>query len=390
MDSLHENELPLVHPALYVHLPFCVVKCRYCDFFSVTDPSELETYLDALEIELQQRSQGRRFRLIFVGGGTPSFLPPQSLRRFLSILEGYLDDRGIREWTVEANPESLDSQRLKMFVDAGITRLSVGVQSFDNRALDFLGRPHRVSDAIDCVRRAGELGIESINLDLIHSRPGQTLEGWKGELREAIQLSPDHLSCYELTFEAGTALDHDRRQGRISPPDQELQLAFFSETIDQLLGAGYESYEVSNFARPGHRCLHHLHTWSGGEYLGVGVSAVSYLEGVRIANPRNLKGYMDPLLAGKTVERSSERLTGVHRARELLWLGLRMRDGISMEHFQVRTGVEPISLFGDSFEDLYDQGFLETTPGGRLRLTERGWPVLDAVVLEAMGTDTAN
>ena len=383
--SSKESLLPPARPALYVHVPFCVVKCLYCDFYTVTDDRGCERYLEALAIELEQRAGGQVFDLLFVGGGTPTHLSPRHLTRLLELIRPYLPSDGPREWSVEANPESADCDRVQLLRTAGVTRVSIGVQSFDEKALRALGRPHGPQEAVAAYERVRAAGFDSVNLDLIHSRPEQTLCGWKHELDRAVELGPDHLSCYGLTFEPGTVLHAEREAGRVKGPDEEDELTFFCETLERLEEADYACYEVSNFARPGHRCLHHENTWKGGEYLGVGASAVSHLDGARIANPRSLRLYVDSILEGGEPPRTVEKMTGVERAREHLFLGLRLRDGLQIEAFGAQTGHDPRALFGQRLAWLEREGFLEETASGHLRLTDRGWPVLDAVLQEAMG-----
>ncbi|MDX1682125.1 MAG: radical SAM family heme chaperone HemW [Phycisphaeraceae bacterium] len=370
---------------LYVHIPFCFHKCHYCDFYSITaghnDPDRLKAFTDRLiaEIRLRATQCDLRPTTVFVGGGTPSLLPADQWRRLGRVLNelGNLDQA--TERTIEANPETVTEDRIAAWCEAGINRVSIGAQSFDPRRLKLLERHHdpaAVDRAVDLVRAGG---IDNINLDLIFAIPGQTADDVADDLDRALALNPDHLSVYGLTFEPDTALTTRRDLGRIQEVDESRQRRMYQRVISRLADAGYEHYEISNWARPGRRCAHNLLYWHNRAWLGVGPSAASHVASWRWRNRPHLGQWMisDP----EPPTEDHEHLPPDQRLGEQLMLGLRVREGIDLNRLDPPLDEDnPRRQTVDQFQV---QGLL-TMDEGHLRLTDRGLMVADSVLSELL------
>lgn len=326
--------------AIYAHIPFCRHKCHYCDFYSLVDRRDrfddfVERFLGEVAT-LAGRLDTGGIRTAFVGGGTPTMLPPEGLKQVLTAVASLAGPSGLEEFTVEANPETVSEEVAGALVDAGVDRVSIGCQSFDPRHLETLERHHdpaSVAVAVDRLRRAG---IRRLNLDLIFGIPGSTLEDLDRDLDRVLELGPEHVSCYGLVFEPGTPLEEKRRLGRLEPIDQEIEAAMYERVRARLAEAGFDHYEISNWARPGEACRHNLVYWMLGEWVAIGPAAAGNLRGVRYRNlPR-----LDDWLAGEglsTVVDVERPEPSVARGERLM-LGLRLRRGLS------RPVVEEIGL----------------------------------------------
>lgn len=382
MDSLSPG-LPLSDsPAgLYVHVPFCRAKCGYCDFYSVPiEGRSASGFVRAALKELAERLPERPIGTIFVGGGTPTTLPADGLRLLLMTLSRSAP--AAEEFTVEANPATADELKLSLLRECGVDRLSLGVQSFDDGELALLGRIHQSRQIVESVAAARSAGFANLNLDLIHGIPGQSLEGWRGSLRRAVDLDPEHLSCYSLTYEPGTELFLRRRRGEILPANESLEEEMFESTIDELTAAGFEHYEISNFAKPGRRCRANIVYWENREYLGVGPAAVSYLGGVRRRNVADVGRYVALMESGAdAVVDEEERLSPRARAGETAIQMLRMTEGINRGAFLKITGFDARTLFAAQIERFDRLGLLEASEVS-IRLTRRGLLVANRVMEE--------
>ncbi|MCB9853255.1 MAG: radical SAM family heme chaperone HemW [Phycisphaerales bacterium] len=366
------NENSTIGIGWYVHLPFCRTKCGYCDFYSLPTVSSLiPDLVRAIVGEIDLRMPNRPVRTIFVGGGTPTELPAENLDELLEAI-GRMAGAAVSEWTVEANPSSASDLKLDVLRRRGVNRISFGAQSFfpeDLAVLERIHDPSHIPESIDAARRAG---FDNVNLDLIYGIPGQSMQRWRESLARAIDLGTDHLSCYSLMYETGTALTKFRDQGRVTPCDESLEADMFEATIDVLANAGYVQYEISNFAKPGRRCEANLIYWRNEEYLGVGPSAVSYLDGLRRKNIVDVRKYVN-WMAGQPDDLvvESESLTPMARAAETAIQMLRLIEGIDRTHFIAATGFDPISLFADALSETTTAGLVEITPT-HIRLTRRG------------------
>jgi oxygen-independent coproporphyrinogen-3 oxidase len=400
----------------YVHVPFCRHRCGYCNFTLVAGRDDLvDDYLRAIALEIARRTEGAQSAFevdtLYFGGGTPTYLKPVQLHRLAdavfrahplaepspgpirpcspqaSVKERMflgepspspsLKGRETSEFTVEANPADLNSQMVETLSGLGVTRVSLGGQSFREEKLRLLERDH---DA-NCVRRAVDLARGAnmqVALDLIFATPGESLDQWAADLEAAVSLEPDHISTYGLTFERGTSFWSRRLRGELTDVDEELQREMYALAIDRLSGAGYEHYEVSNFARPGCRSRHNQVYWSGDGYFAYGPGAASFIRGVREMNHRSTTTYIKRVLAGESAIAEREELPPEARARELLVFGLRRIEGVSRTQFRARAGIEIDELATAALHKFTELGLL-ADDGDRIRLTREGLFVSDAI-----------
>ncbi len=375
--------------AVYVHVPFCTTKCHYCDFYSLAGHlHEAAAYLRALrrEVRIQREYFGAPApETIFIGGGTPTLLPPAQLASLLEIILDAVDTGRLREFTVEANPNTFDRPRARALRAAGVNRISFGAQSFVPDELQMLQRDHHppsVPAAVDTARAAG---IERINVDLIFGIPGQTPATLDLSLRRTLELEPEHISCYNLVYEPNTPLAAARRSGRIRPVPEALELAMFEQAPSRLGEHGYYRYEISNYARPGGECRHNIHCWRGGAYLGWGPSAASHHSGFRWKNVASLARYRDALAAPapRLPIVQMERLAGMARWGELAILQLRLREGLDYALFTEKTGVNAWKILAPVRRKYEGLGVLADTPQS-LILTAAAVAVSDTILADVL------
>jgi oxygen-independent coproporphyrinogen-3 oxidase len=363
----------------YVHVPFCAHHCGYCDFaVTVGQDHRIELYLDALELELSRLGEPRPVETAFVGGGTPTHLSPGQLDRLLAAIRKWLPVPRGNEFSVESTPDSLDDERCRALAAGGVTRVSVGVQSFRPHLLAALDRRHRLEHIPRAVEAARK-HIPHLSLDLIFAAPGATPADWDADLADALRYAPDHISTYGLTYEKGTPLWKQRSRGQVVPVTEDDELAMYDRGIAALTAAGFEHYEVSNFARPGRRCRHNERYWANEAYFGFGVGAARYADGVRELNVRNTADYIRRVLSGESPTFQSERLEPRPRAFETAAVQLRRCDGIGRPRFREQTGFDLDELLGDRLTGMLAAGLLEDTSAA-VRLTRRGQFVADGVV----------
>ncbi len=370
--------------AAYVHVPFCAHKCGYCDFASIAGAeAQADRYLDALAIEIDRIPEPAPLATIFVGGGTPTRLDARQLGRLLAQIRGRLPLEPGGEWTVEANPNTLDAEKADVLAAGGVNRVSLGAQSFRPASLAALERDHHpesVERAVELVRPR----FDRWSLDLIFGVPGSTLDDWRSDLDYALALGPSHLSCYGLVFEKGTPLAKQKAEGRVAPLDEEVELAMFEHTIDRLADAGLAQYEISNFARPGHESRHNLAYWANDSYYGVGLGAARYVDGERAVNTRDLPAYLRRLEAGGDPTGPRESLDPEARARETAVLMLRRTAlGIDRDDFRRRTGYRLDDLAGLALAK-HRAGGLLVDDGGRVRLSRAGLALADTVMADLL------
>lgn len=375
--------MPPAAPAgtsLYVHVPFCVVKCGYCDFNSyvVEDEALHDRFLDALAAELARAWPGGRPVSVFVGGGTPSLLSPARLERLLGIVDRSVDLRGCSEVTIEANPESLTLEKARIARAHGVTRASMGVQTFHPHHLRFLDRAHDAERAERAFADLRAAGFENVSIDLMFGIPGETFAEWQQDLERALAMRPDHLSCYNLTFEPGTRLHRDLQRDAVAPNPQEDDRAMFLFTRERLAKAGFEAYEVSNFAGRGGPCLHNDHYWLQGDYVGVGPGASSHRSGLRWTALKTVETWAQAALAGLPTAGSAETLRPMQRAAEAVWLGIRRKTGIDLGAIERRLAVPVLSRFRPIVDRLQQQGWIAVA-GDHIALTGEGLLFADPV-----------
>ncbi len=380
---------------LYVHLPFCRQKCRYCDFASWAGMEDrMDFYTELLLREAKDRKGDMEgpADTVYFGGGTPSLLPPALLKR---LIRGLRDTPGIREgaeFTAEANPGTLTQEWLEAALEGGINRLSLGVQARQDALLSELGRIHRFREAEESVAMARRAGFRNLSLDLMFGLPGQTMADWRETLEAALSLSPEHISAYGLIPEEGTPLMADLESGRLRLPEPEEERDMYDLLRRVLSAHGFEAYEVSNFARPGYACRHNLGYWTQVPYLGLGLSAasmvrmekknagVSYL---RLSNPRNWKEYEETVLHPEKGGREETPVDPPEARFETLMLGLRLTRGVSEEEFEALHGLTLEAFRGERLRRLQAQGLMKHE-GGRWFLTDRGMDIQNRVLVELM------
>jgi len=373
-----------VEPAgLYIHIPFCRKKCPYCDFFSISDLSLQPDFVEALLVEIDLKADpALAFDTVYLGGGTPSVLPIDSLQRILSAVRTSIHLLPDTEVTVEVNPGTVTAGQLAAYRQMGINRLNIGAQSFQEANLMFLGRIHTVRQVTDTISWARRAGFDNLGLDLIYGLPQQSLRLWGKDLQQAAGQCVEHLSCYTLTFEPGTKMEADLRQGRVRPPAESLVADMMTLTVERLADAGYQRYEVSNFARSAAlRSRHNQKYWLSVPYVGLGPSAHSWLEPERCWNKKDVAAYIGDLAGGRLPIDGRERLERTELITEAVFLGLRTTDGIDGGRFDDRFGVSLEQLFGEVIGRLGAEGLL-TFADGRLALTDRGMLLVDAVAAE--------
>lgn len=371
---------------IYIHVPFCLQRCRYCGFHSQAGitAEEEAAYVRQTVAEIRQAGAEdlRRHTVdtIFFGGGTPSILREDSLERLLDAVRASFpmgQVPGAPEVTLEANPATLDREKLEALRELGVSRLSIGVQSFDDGLLAMLGRVHTAREAREQIHLAQEAGFSNLNLDLMLGLPGQTMAQWEDTLDQAFALRPAHLSCYSLQLEEGTALYEAVRRDQMQELPEELDRAMYHRTCEKLAAAGYEHYEISNWCLPGNACRHNLKYWTLSEYLGFGPSASSYLDHVRwTRGERFLEG--EGAFAGKTFHRN----TPFDDASEYVFTGLRLREGIDLVAFASRFGRPLWDVFPDAKRELAPYltgGYVEQTED-RLALTLAGIDISNAIL----------
>ncbi|MEZ6017125.1 MAG: radical SAM family heme chaperone HemW [Planctomycetota bacterium] len=375
---------------LYVHLPFCAAKCHYCDFFSVpverggSAPSrwDVDAMVEAILVEARGRAAPAP-RTVFLGGGTPSLLSEAQLRRLLDGLDELLGWRAsATEVTAECNPESLDRAKARALLDLGVRRLSIGFQSLDDATLALFGRVHSVADSFAAYDAARAAGIEHLNIDLIYAIPGQTAATWARDLARVLDLGPEHLSAYNLTFEEDTRFKRWLDQGRLQSAPEEVELEMLATTRALTARAGLAAYEVSNHARPGEACAHNVNYWLNGPYVGLGPGAVSQVGGIRAGNSRAIVPYLRRVAASGQALDWREELAPLARLGETWWLGLRLAAGVEPSEARATARLEltpgapdPALAIAEEHRAL---GLLERVDG-RYRLTSAGLPVADGV-----------
>ncbi|WP_428847734.1 radical SAM family heme chaperone HemW [Neomoorella carbonis] len=369
-----------------MHIPFCVRKCHYCDFVSYPGrpPEEMAAYCRDLEREMELvagKWQPGPAATVYIGGGTPTLLPARNLEQVLDAVDRFFGRQPGAEVSVEANPGTVDDAKLRVLLAAGVNRLSLGAQAFDDDLLRAMGRIHRRRDIYRACELARRAGFKNINLDLIFGLPGQTLDGWRATLKEAIALQPEHIAAYSLQVEEGTPWGKLAAAGELPLPGEELELAMYQEARQMLAAVGYQQYEISNFARPGYQCRHNLTYWFNRPYLGLGAAAASYWQDRRWQNYSELHRYQHALSRGRLPRAEIETLTSHQQMAETMFMGLRLMAGVDLQAFRQRFGVDAREVYDRELDRLYQAGLVEEKDG-HLKLTEKGLPLANEVFVQ--------
>lgn len=357
---------------LYIHIPFCKKRCLYCDFFSTTLLERRKDYVDTLLRELAERKHelNEPIRTVYLGGGTPSTLDINDIQRLLQAI----DLSSAEEVSMELNPGDATLPYLRALRSLGINRLSIGIQSFQDELLTLIGRRHTAAQALTAVREAQQAGFDNISIDLMYALPTQTMAQWQADIDTALGLHVQHISCYGLMYEEGTAMTRLRDEGRLMPVEEDTENAMYDLLCDQLKAAGWNHYEVSNFALPGFESKHNSSYWNGTPYIGIGAGAHSYIQRVRSWNPSDLEAY----ISGH-YEREKEVLTDKDLYNEAVMLGLRTIQGMDPDETGTCYGLNPVQ-----YRAYIDQGLLRRTDDGRLVATQQGLHILNRIIEDLM------
>ena len=365
---------------LYVHIPFCVRKCQYCDFLS--GPSDEETkdrYIEALlkEIRAAEHTEDYEIVSVFIGGGTPSALKAEAIASIMRTLQEQFFFCEDAEVTIEANPGTVDLEKLTIYRNVGINRLSLGLQSTDAEELKLLGRIHSYEEFLKSYEWAREAGFSNINIDLMFAIPGQTGEAWRQHLYQAAELNPEHISAYSLIIEEGTPF----AEQNLDLPDEDTEYQMYEDTAEILERYGYRQYEISNYAKQGYMCRHNAGYWQRREYLGFGLGASSLYRGMRFSNTRRMQEYLKESRNPDQIRKDVTVLSRNERIEEFMFLGLRMTEGISEKKFEENFDVRLMDVYGDILQKYEETGFMEHIET-KWRLTRKGIHVSNHILAD--------
>ena len=373
---------------IYVHIPFCKRRCSYCDFYSVVSTADSPRYVSALLAELRLRRDEIALddvRTIYIGGGTPSMLSAVELRRLMEGIAAMVDMSRVEEVTIEVNPDDVDFDYMKNVVRCGVNRLSMGVQSFVDDELRAVNRRHDSHQALEALKIIGACGIDNVSIDLIYGLPKQTLETWKQSVRRAIRLQVNHISAYCLSYEEGTALTLLRDKGVIEEADEDTCVEMYNSLCSMLKEAGYEHYEVSNFALPGKYSRHNSAYWDGTPYLGLGAAAHSFDGECRRYNPANLKAYLEKIENGSVAYETETEQWWQHY-NEMVMVKLRTKWGIDLQDVEARFGKQVAADFMLKARPFVTMGAMMNT-GTLYVLSQQGVMISDSIIRELMIVD---
>jgi oxygen-independent coproporphyrinogen-3 oxidase len=372
------------HTGLYVHIPFCEKKCEYCDFYSITQLDQIDSFVNALLTEIALRApefQDTVFYTVFLGGGTPSILQKKHIEQIWRAIYTHFRIAPEGEFSIESNPGTLSYDKLSLFREFGFTRLSMGVQSFNPSELTFLGRIHTVEEVYQNFTNARNAGFSNINIDLMTAFPGITHKSFCHSLEQTLHLNPEHISCYTLIFEPGTVFYKKMQRGDMQPLNEDEEAAYYEIAREILEPQGYQQYEISNFARGfDHACRHNLIYWKHRPYLGLGPSAHSFFRNTRFANKRSLPAYLKSLAKNELPLDFREELSPEQLMFEYTFLSLRLREGVDLNDFRQRFGTDFGKKYHSAIRRLTENKLIEFDDRV-LRLSKEGWIVADTVAV---------
>lgn len=375
---------------IYIHIPFCMAKCNYCDFNSYSNMEYMEEfYVDALIKEMKQRflnlDSQYNIKSIYIGGGTPTYLNYENLKKLLIFLNKFYKD-GI-EYTCEANPGTLSYEKLWLLKEYGVNRLSIGLQSLDNNILKYLGRVHSFEDFMENYKVAREVGFENINVDLMFSIQGQTIDDFANGLKFICDLNPEHISCYGLIIEENTAFGRLYKSGKLQVIDEDTDYKMYKTAISILKDKGYIRYEISNYAKAGFESTHNIIYWKTKEYIGFGAGAHSYIDGLRFSNDLSIKKYIEKIDEGRLPTCFEEKLSIKEEMAEFMFMGLRMMEGVELLDFKKRFGIDIMSVYGKQIEEMIkkDLAIIYNDIDKKslmLKLSDKGIDISNSVFIE--------
>lgn len=358
---------------IYIHIPFCARKCNYCDFLSAPETRETkERYLSLLDREMRLYKEivsAREADTLFIGGGTPSFLETDLTDKLLCSVNKWIPSENLKEFTIECNPNSVTEEKLNLYKEAGVTRISLGMQSACDEELKKLGRLHSVKEFEKTYELVRKHGFERVNIDVMAAIPGQTIESYKHTLEYVVGLSPEHISSYSLIIEEGTPFYEEYREN--PPVDEDTDRQMYDLTKEILGRHGYHRYEISNYAKEGQECIHNLKYWQGGDYLGLGLGAASCMEHERWSNARGLTDYEDRICRGQKPVEQTEELGEEEQKAEFMFLGLRCMEGVSAERFEKKFHQSVEERYGKVLHKYENMGLMRLV-NGNWQLTEQG------------------
>jgi oxygen-independent coproporphyrinogen-3 oxidase len=374
------------YAGFYLHIPFCRKKCPYCDFYSITENDvHISTFVEAAILEINKSAESDFGRLIYdsiyIGGGTPSLLDPADIERLLDNIRANYNIDDDSEITLECNPSSLTENKIQGFRKAGINRISLGIQSFSDKHLITLGRLHNSAEAVQSYRMIKEAGYENVSIDLIYGIPDQTISAWESDLETAIELGPRHISAYNLIIENGTEFDRLLEQGKLDLPSDDEQSEMYDLLNSKLNKAGYQRYEISNFAKPGFECRHNLKYWTGKPYMGSGPSAVSFDGGTRRKNKADITEYIKSIQSGADIPADTEIIDRETALEESIISGLRMASGLSVDFLKRQFNYDILREKGGAIELLIAENMI-VIEGGHIKLTDKALFISDSVMVK--------
>lgn len=371
---------------LYIHIPFCAQKCRYCDFTSyLASGNDIDIYLNCLEKELDMyKLDKENISTIFIGGGTPTMLSTTQLKRLFQIIEERVDLKKIEEYTIESNPGTLSIEKLEVIKSGGVDRLSIGLQAVQDKHLLFMGRIHNLKQFEESFYNARKVGFDNINIDVIFAFDNQTVDDWKETIDYIAELKSEHISAYSLIIEEGTDFFDMYEKGELKDVPEEKYLQMYRYTIEKLNSYGFYQYEISNFCNVGHECKHNIKYWNCDEYFGVGVSASGYINNERYTNVNTLEEYIKATNSNNLPIEYKELLDFKQHFNEKIMLGLRMNSGINLSLIDKINNQELEKCIRKSIENYQKKGYIEKCKDGTIKLTQSGREISNSIIIDLM------
>ncbi|SNV84920.1 radical SAM family heme chaperone HemW [Clostridium cochlearium] len=366
---------------LYIHIPFCKEKCKYCDFVSYANKENfMKQYIEALSKEIKKECQSKKFRSIYIGGGTPSYVSNKYWEVLKESIESLDKSRDV-EFSIEANPGTVTEEKLKLFKELGVNRISFGLQAWQYNLLNKLGRIHNVEEFLHSYKLARKLGFDNINIDLMFGIPDQKLEDWKETLEKVVELNPEHISCYSLIVEEGTPFYKLYEKGQLNLPNEDIERDMYRYSIEFLQNKGYHQYEISNFAKENKECIHNLTYWELGDYIGCGLAAHSFLNGYRYSNVYNIEEYIKLINEDKEIKINIYKNLIKDNMEEFMFMGLRKINGVNIDEFYKRFHKNIYEVYGDVIMKYVNNGLI-IEDQGNIFLSPTGIEISNSIMCD--------